>query len=437
MTNPPKTPGASCSHPLHNHPASTRDARDTTLTRAAFLRHATALGLGAAGAGLLAACGNSGADGASAGADAGVSTAISSSDGSAAARRMRVGYLPITDATPLLMAHASGLYERQNVDVPQPVLLRSWPALAEAFQSGAVDAVHILMPLALQLRFQRGFPAKVVAWNHTNGSALTVRRDIATVDQLAGETVAIPGWFSIHNIALQILLREAGITPLKSGTPSRSRRSVKLVVMAPPDMPPALAQRSIAGYIVADPFNAAAEVKGIGRILRFTGDIWRDHACCVVAVREELLKERPAVARAFVGAVVQAQALTRSDPAAAARTLTSKHYLPQPGPVVRWALTHGADPAYEREGAIEHADWGQRRIDFQGYPFPSYTAELVEQLRRTVVDGDLSFLDGLSGERAHRELVDDTLVRAAIDAAGGPAAFDLPASLRRTEQVAP
>jgi NitT/TauT family transport system substrate-binding protein len=293
------------------------------------------------------------------------------------------------------------------------------------------------MPLALQLRFQRGFPAKVVAWNHTNGSGLTVRHDVDDIADLAGETVAIPGWFSIHNITLQILLRKAGLTALKEGDASRSKRTVKLVVMAPPDMPPALAQGSIAGYTVADPFNAAAEVKDIGKMLRFTGDIWRDHACCVLAVREKLLVERPDVARAFVGAVVQAQASARANPAKAAKTLTTQKYLPQPQPVVRWAMTHGSDPAYIADGAIQHPEWHSRRIDFQGYPFPSYTAEVVEQLRKTVVDGDLSFLDGLDGARAHAELVDDTLVRAAIDAAGGPARFDLPTSLRRTEELKP
>jgi NitT/TauT family transport system substrate-binding protein len=408
------------------------DHAPVDLTRAAFLRRMGLVSLGVLSSGtLLAACGNSGSDAGASG-----STAPSSSDGSAASRTVKVGYLPITDATPLLVAHAQHLYEEENVDVPKPVLLRSWPALAEAFQSGAVDAVHILMPLAVQLRFDRKFPVKVVAWNHTNGSALTVRKDLDRVEDLAGGTIAIPGWFSIHNIALQILLRKAGLEPLKAGRPSKADGTVKLVVMAPPDMPPALAQKSIDGYIVADPFNAAAEVNKIGKILRFTGDIWRDHACCVVAVREELVNERPDVAQAFVGAVVRAQAAVRKDPAAAARALTDGKYLPQPAPVVRWALTHGSDPAY-RGTAIQHPEWRQRRIDFRAFPFASYTAELIERMRETVVDGDLSFLDGLDGARAHRELVDDRLARQAIEANGGPEAFDLPASLERTEEIAP
>jgi NitT/TauT family transport system substrate-binding protein len=40
---------------------------------------------------------------------------------------------------------------------------------------------------------------------------------------------------------------------------------------------------------VADPFNALAEVKEAGKILRFTGDVWRDHACCVTVVSENFL----------------------------------------------------------------------------------------------------------------------------------------------------
>ncbi|WP_210493560.1 ABC transporter substrate-binding protein [Patulibacter sp. SYSU D01012] len=410
------------------------------LTRAALLRRAGALALGVGAPGVLAACGNSAYDTGSsrargAGADAPVAAVGTGS--SSGSRALKVGYLPITDAAPLLVAHARGLYEEAGLEVPRPTLLRSWPALAEAFQGGAVDVVHILMPLALQLRFQQRLPVKVVAWNHTDGSAITVRREIADVEDLAGTTVAIPGWFSVHNVALQILLRARGLRPTRDGRPRAADRTVRLTVMAPADMPPALVQGSIAGYVVADPFNAVAEVKGIGRILRFTGDVWRQHACCVVAVREELIRDRPDAARALVGAVVRAQRLARDDRAGVARILTGERYLPQPAPAVARALTHGSDPAYVRDGAIVHPEWQEPRIDFRPYPFPSYTAELIDRLRETVVDGDLSFLRGLDGGRAHRELVDDTLVRAAIDAAGGPAAFGLPADLSRREEIRP
>jgi NitT/TauT family transport system substrate-binding protein len=105
-----------------------------------------------------------------------------------------------------------------------------------------------------------------------------VSESIRGVTDLAGKTVAVPFWWSIHNVVLQNILRSNGLEPILEGSASASARTVKLVVLPPADMVPALASGSIAGFIVADPFNALAEVKGAGRILRFTGDVWRDHA---------------------------------------------------------------------------------------------------------------------------------------------------------------
>jgi NitT/TauT family transport system substrate-binding protein len=410
---------------MHSHDHHAGCNCPPAYTRAAFLRRAAQLTALTALPGLAAACGNAGSG----------SPSDGGSSGPSSDTRVRIGYLPITDATPLLVAQQAGLLEDRDIEAPKPTLLRTWPALAEALQGDQVDAVHLLMPLALQLRFQRRFPVKVLGWNHTGGSAFTVQRDLEGVEDLAGTTVAIPSWFSIHNIVLQMLLRANDLEVVRTGRPSRSRRQVKLVVMGPPDMPPALVQGSIAGYIVADPFNAAAEVQEIGRIMRFTGDVWRDHACCVVAVNERMVRDRPEVAGRLMDGLVAAQRRVRDDREAVAEQLTAAKLLPQPEPVVRWALTHAEDPAYERDRAIVHPEWREPRIDFAPFPFQSYTAALIDRLRETVVDGDLSFLDGLDGERAHRELFADRFVRAAIAKNGGPAAFGLPASLERREEI--
>src|SRR5690606_19824621 len=77
--------------------------------------------------------------------------------------RLRVGYLPITDATPLLIAHANGYYRDAGLEVEGPTLFRSWPAIAEAFQARQVDVVHMLMPTTVFMRFGQQVPVKVVA----------------------------------------------------------------------------------------------------------------------------------------------------------------------------------------------------------------------------------------------------------------------------------
>lgn len=354
---------------------------------------------------------------------------------------LRIGYLPITDATPLLVAHAKGFFAAEGVEAQKPVMLRSWAQVIEAFVAGQVDVVHLLSPMAVWARYSSRVPAKIVAWNHVDGSALTVLPEIASLKDLGGKTVAVPFWFSIHNVVLQAMLRDNGLKPVIRGAALPSSDEVKLVVMAPSDMPPALAAKRIAGYIVAEPFDAAAETLGIGKILRFTGDVWKRHACCVVFMHEDDLTRRPDWSQKVVTAIVKAQLFARNNRAETAALLSREdphRYTPQPRTILEKVLvtSPGAEALYQRDGAIRHPDWHEPRIDFQPYPYPSYTAELVRRLKDTQVDADTRFLAALDPATAARDLVDDRFVKAAITAAGGFAPFGLPDGFDRAEVVA-
>ncbi len=407
-----------------------------TRTRRDVLRM---LGLSLTAGGLLAACG--GSDEAP---TKGQSAASPQATTAAAATTapvkpeqaaLKIGYLPITDAAPLLLAHARSYYQEQGLQPERPTLLRSWAQVAEAFQSKQVDVAHILMPAAIWMRFGQNFPVKVVAWDHTDGSALTVANNVNSLDDLSGTAVAVPFWYSVHNTVLQLLFREHGLKAITKGDAKKADRTVKLTVMAPADMPVALANGSIAGYIVAEPFNAASEVNKTGKILRFTGDVWQNHACCVVIMREEDVTNKPHWAQAVITSVAQAQRFARDNRQESARLLSKAggDYLPQPQAVIERALTHYDHAQYGP--AIRHPEWNSKRIDFQPFPFPTYTAELVKLLKETVVEGDAGFLDRLDPAAAHAQLVDDRFARAAIAATGGPAAFGIPESLARQERI--
>jgi len=355
---------------------------------------------------------------------------------------VKIGYLPITDATPLLVAHNNGLFEAEGLKAEKPVLLRSWAQVIEAFISGQVNVIHLLSPMTVWARFGSKAPAKVVAWNHVSGSGLTVLPEINAVADLGGKTVAIPFWYSIHNVVLQALLKENGLTPVSKRTGAPAANEVNLVVLPPSDMPPALAAKQVAGYIVAEPFNAAAEVNGIGKILRFTGDVWKDHACCVVFMHERDLEGRPEWSQKVVNAIVKAQLWTRANRPETAKLLSKdgpNRYTPHALPVLEKVLAppEGANEAYVKSGAIRHADWKEKRIDFQPFPFPSYTEELVRRLKDTLIEGDRGFLAELEPAAAARDLVDDRFVKAALAQSGGLPAFDFPASFTRTEVLAP
>ena len=352
---------------------------------------------------------------------------------------VKIGYLPILDASPLLIADARGSFKDQGLTVDDPTRFRSWAQLSEAFLSKQVNVVHMLFPTTIWMRYAKKFPAKVVAWNHTNGSALTVQPSINKPSDLGGQVVAIPFWYSIHNILLQQLLQKNGLKVVRRPIEARlSDREVNLVVLPPAEMVPALASKKIAGYIVAEPFNAAAESKKIGKVLRFTGDIWNDHACCVVLVHEDDVNNRPEWTQRVVNAIVSSQRWMQGNRPEVAEILSQeggRNYTPHSKAVLTRALTVYGKP-YLEDRAILHPQWRNQRIDFQPYPFASYTKELVRLLKVTQVEGDRSFLTSLSPDLVARDLVTDRFVRKAIALNGGPRAFNLPANYSRKELIA-
>lgn len=355
---------------------------------------------------------------------------------------VRIGYLPITDATPLLVAHAKGLFEAEGLKADKPVLLRSWSQLIEAFLSGQINVVHLLSPMTIWARYGSQAPAKVVAWNHVGGSGITVSPDILEPKQLAGKHVAIPFWYSIHNVMLQYLLRENGLTPVSLGATGKpAANEVNLVVMAPADMIPALASKRIAGFTAAEPFNAQGEALKVNRVLRFTGDMWRDHACCVVYMHERDLAERPEWSQKVVDAMVKAQLWSQNNREETAHILSKdgeQKYMPFPEPVMRRVLAPEAEDwaRYAQDGSAQRMnEWDEKRIDFQPYPYPSYTEELVKLLQNTLIEGKNDFLPGLDPQFVARDLVDDRFVKVALEKVGGLTAFGFPETYTRSEAI--
>jgi NitT/TauT family transport system substrate-binding protein len=331
---------------------------------------------------------------------------------------VRIGYLPITDATALLTAHANGYFEEAGLKAEKPVLIRSWSALVEGFASGKFNLVHLLKPIPVWMRYNNKFPVKILAWGHTNGSGLVVGGDtgITKFADLGGKRIAVPFWYSMHNIVLQYALRESGVKPvIKPETAELAPDECALQILAPPDMPTALAAKKIHGYIVAEPFNALGELRAGAKMLRFTGDIWKNHPCCVICTNESYTRDMPEWTQKVTDAIVRAHVYASKNKAEVARLISrnGKGYLPTPADVVEKAVTDYG-PAYEQSGAIRHRDWKNGRIDFQPWPYPSATRLIVENMNKTVVEGDTTFLKGLDPDFVARDLVDYRFVKEAI-----------------------
>jgi NitT/TauT family transport system substrate-binding protein len=335
---------------------------------------------------------------------------------------VRIGYLPITDAAALIVAHEMGFLKKEGLDSVRPTLIRGWSPLVEAFASHRFNLAHLLIPIPIWMRYNNKFPVKITAWDHTNGSAIVVGKNsgIETFKDFGGKQFAMPFWYSIHNIISQLELRNAGITPvIRPQTAKLAPNECNFLVLAPPDMPPALAAGKIDAYCVAEPFNALGELKAGGKMLRFTGDIWKGHPCCVVVMHEADTMDpaRAAWAQGVHNAIIAAQIHLAENRQSMAQMLSrdGKGYLPFPKEVVERAMLFYSPAYYKNPEAIKHPDWGMDRINFQGWPYQSATELVVTDLKKTVITGDAKFLEGLSPEHVAKDLVNYDFVKKALE----------------------
>ncbi|MHB8172211.1 MAG: ABC transporter substrate-binding protein [Thermincolia bacterium] len=242
---------------------------------------------------------------------------------------IKVGYLPLTDHLTII-SHAQTKFQKLNLE---PIKFSSWPELAEALKAGSVEAAFALTPISLTLK-QKGVPIKGVLLGHRNGSVITVKvgNEINTVADLKGKTIAIPSKFSTHNILLRKALTEKGIDVNKD---------LKIVDMAPPEMVQALSSGQINGFIVAEPFGGQAELQKVGKVLILSKDIWADHICCVLNVREDIITKNPEAVQELVdGFVATGQFIEENRQEAA--DLSTK-YLGQKPEIINHVLTNPKD----------------------------------------------------------------------------------------------
>jgi len=145
----------------------------------------------------------------------------------------------------------------------------------------------MLAPLVMDLADKR-VPVKIVSIGHRSGAVIMVRTDsrYQGFRDLAGKRIAIPSRFAVDFLFLRKMLANENMTP----------EDVEIVEMAPADMPAALYVNGVDAYCTGEPFGAAAQHAGYARPLRMTRDEWPRYMCCVLTVREELIRSnRPAV----------------------------------------------------------------------------------------------------------------------------------------------
>ncbi|MBV9300211.1 MAG: ABC transporter substrate-binding protein [Verrucomicrobia bacterium] len=253
----------------------------------------------------------------------------------AEAAPFRVGFIPVTchltcPVTDFINKQMRGASEFE------PTRFQGFPELKEAFISGYLPATFILAPLAMRLR-EDGVPIKIVYLGHRDGTAMVVNREswIYRIEHLRGKTIAVPNRFSNQKLLVVKALKEHGV-PLDQ---------VRIVEMAPPDMPAALFSKAVDAITSGEPFMGQAELDGYGRVLYQTKDVWPGFISCVLAVREDAIRDhREIVQRLVDGIAKSGKWLDQTmDHRMEAADFVSQYYYNQNPRLLRFVLSRPPD----------------------------------------------------------------------------------------------
>lgn len=198
---------------------------------------------------------------------------------------IKIGHLPITHAAPLFLQNEED-YENYEIEL---VKFGSWPELMDALNTGKIDGASVLIQLAMKAK-EKGIDLKAVALGHRDGNVLVVSPEINKVEELEGKSFAIPNRFSTHNVLLYQMLQQNGL----------EYDDVNVIELAPAEMPAALAEGRIAGYVVAEPFGAISVALEKGKVLYQSEEVWKDSIDCGLVLHNDFIEENAELAKQFV-----------------------------------------------------------------------------------------------------------------------------------------
>lgn len=219
---------------------------------------------------------------------------------------LRVGFIPLVDATALLVAVDKGFAAAEGLDI-ELVREVSWSNVRDRLNIGQFDAAHLLAPVAVASSLGLGhFRAPLIApfMLGINGNAITVTNALhaAILAEVNGDaanpavtakalarvvahrkaagreplTFGMTFPFSTHNYQLRFWMASGGIDP---------DEDIRLVVLPPPFMVESIVNGQVDAFCVGAPWNSVAVDLGVGHILHFVSEILDRAAEKVLAMR--------------------------------------------------------------------------------------------------------------------------------------------------------
>jgi len=310
--------------------------------------------------------------------------AMAQDKGSLEKTDLKLGFIAITCATPLIMAGPLGFYKQQGLNV-QLNKTAGWALIRDKMLNKEHDASHFLSPMPLAISMGIGSvaqPMRVATIQNVNGQAITLalkHKDNRDPKGWKGFKFAVPFEFSMHNFLLRYYLAEHGLNP---------DTDVQIRVVPPPEMVANLRAGNIDGFLGPDPFNQRAVYDEVGFIHILSKEIWDGHPCCAFGVSEDFIKQNPNTFAALYRSVLTAANMAR-DPKnreLIAKVISPTAYLNQPETVVAQVLT---GKFADGLGGIKTVP---DRADFDPVPWQSMAVWMLTQMKRWgYIKGDVNY----------------------------------------------
>ena len=297
---------------------------------------------------------------------------------------LKLGFIAITCASPLIMADPLGFYKQQGLNV-QLMKTAGWALIRDKMLNKEHDASHFLSPMPLAISMGLGSSAqamRVATVQNVNGQAITLHnkhKDRRDPKQWKGFKFAVPFEYSMHNFLLRYYVAEHGLDP---------DTDIQIRVTPPPEMVANLRAGNIDGFLGPDPFNQRAVYDEVGFIHLLSKEIWDGHPCCAFGVPESMIKEAPNTFAALYRAVLTAAKMAR-DPkhrSLIAKVIAPANYLNQPETVLEQVLT---GKFADGLGQVKNVP---DRADFDPFPWHSMAVWMLTQMKRWgYVKGEVNY----------------------------------------------
>ena len=287
---------------------------------------------------------------------------------------LKIGFIPITCATPLIMAHPLGFYSKQGLNV-EVTKTAGWALIRDKMINKEYDASHFLSPMPLAISMGLGAnttPMNVATIQNVNGQAITLslkHKENRDPKNWKGFKFGVPFDYSMHNFLLRYYLAENGLNP---------DTDVQIRVIPPAEMVANLRAGNIDGFLGPDPFNQRAVFDEVGFIHLLTKDLWNGHPCCAFGTSTEFIQKNPNTFAALYRAVLTSAAMARlpGNRELIAKVISPTQYLNQPEAVISQVLT---GKFADGLGKIQNVP---DRADFDPMPWQSLAVWMLTQMKR-------------------------------------------------------